>query len=413
MSAPRSRERFLTPQFILVTASGGLYFTALGTGITVIPVFAKHTFGTGDAGVGVAVGAFAVGAVILRPFAGRIGDRIGRRPLIIGGAAIVAASILMYLLATSLPLLIGFRLFGGIGEAAFFVGAATMITDLAPVERRGEAISYWSVAVYGGLAFGPIIGEAVHTAWGYDAVWLVGAALAGVSMVLGLLTRETRPDVEPAVGVPLLHRAAIAPGTMMFLGLIPLAGYTAFLKLYGATVGLHDVGGFFLLYGGLVLGVRVFGARLPDRLGPLRGGTIALGGAAVAMIVIGGAAVAMIVIAAWPSVPGLIVGTIVFSFGMSMMYTNLMTLALVGVDEAQRAAVVGTFSTFFDLSQGLGALIVGVVASATSYRGGFIAGAVFAVAGLALLWSGVDPRVREGDIVARGGDQIPEPEPGT
>ena len=403
MSAPRSRERFLTPQFILVTASGGLYFTALGTGITVIPVFAKHTFGTGDAGVGVAVGAFAVGAVILRPFAGRIGDRIGRRPLIIGGAAIVAASILMYLLATSLPLLIGFRLFGGIGEAAFFVGAATMITDLAPVERRGEAISYWSVAVYGGLAFGPIIGEAVHTAWGYDAVWLVGAALAGVSMVLGLLTRETRPDVEPAVGVPLLHRAAIAPGTMMFLGLIPLAGYTAFLKLYGATVGLHDVGGFFLLYGGLVLGVRVFGARLPDRLGPLRGGTIALGGAAVAMIVI----------AAWPSVPGLIVGTIVFSFGMSMMYTNLMTLALVGVDEAQRAAVVGTFSTFFDLSQGLGALIVGVVASATSYRGGFIAGAVFAVAGLALLWSGVDPRVREGDIVARGGDQIPEPEPGT
>ncbi len=403
MTVPRSRERFLTPQFILITASGGLYFTALGTGIAVIPVFAKHTYGTGDAGVGVAVGAFAVGAVILRPFAGRIGDRIGRRLLIIGGAAIVAVSILMYLWATSLPLLIGFRLFGGIGEAAFFVGAATMITDLAPVERRGEAISYWSVAVYGGLAFGPIIGEAVHTAWGYDAVWIVGAALAGVATVLGLLTRETRPDVEPAVGVPLLHRAAIAPGTMMFLGLIPLAGYTAFLKLYGATVGLHDVGGFFVLYGCLVLGVRVFGARLPDRLGPLRGGTIALGGAAVAMIVI----------AAWPTVPGLIVGTVVFSFGMSMMYTNLMTLALVGVDEAQRAAVVGTFSTFFDLSQGLGALIVGVVASATSYRGGFIAGAVFAVAGLALLWSGFDPRVREGDILARGSDQIPEPEPGT
>ncbi len=403
MTVARSRERFLTPQFILVTASGGLYFTALGTGIAVIPVFAKHTYGTGDTGVGVAVGAFAVGAVILRPFAGRIGDRIGRRPLIIGGAAIVAVSILMYLSASSLPLLIGYRLFGGIGEAAFFVGAATMITDLAPVERRGEAISYWSVAVYGGLAFGPIIGESVHTAWGYDAVWIVGAALAGVAAVLGLMTRETRPDVEPAVGVPLLHRAAIAPGMMMFLGLIPLAGYTAFLKLYGATVGLHDVGGFFVLYGCLVLGVRVFGARLPDRLGPLRGGTIALGGAAVAMVVI----------AAWPTVPGLIVGTCVFAFGMSMMYTNLMTLALVGVDEAQRAAVVGTFSTFFDLSQGVGALIVGVVASATSYRGGFIAGAVFAVAGLALLWSGVDPRVREGDILARGADQIPEPEPGT
>ena len=111
---------------------------------------------------------------------------------------------------------------------------------------------------------------------------------------------------------------------MLFLGLIALAGYTAFLKLYGATVGLDDVGGFFLLYGCLVLVVRIFGARLPDRLGPLRGGTLALGGAAAAMIVI----------AAWPSVPGLVVGTVVFAFGMSMMYPNLMTLALVGVDES-------------------------------------------------------------------------------
>ncbi len=398
-----SRTRFLTPQFVMVTASGALYFLALGTGIAVIPVFAKDAYGAGDAGVGVAVGAFAVGAVILRPFAGRIGDRIGRRPLIVGGAAVVAVSNVLYLGATSLPLLVGYRLFGGIGEAAFFVGAATMITDLAPVERRGEAISYWSVAVYGGLAFGPIIGEAVHSAWGYDAVWLVGAALAGVAAILGTLTRETRPDVARAVGVPLLHRAALAPGAMMFLGLIPLAGYTAFLKLYGETVGLNDVGGFFVLYGCLVLAVRIFGARLPDRLGPLRGGTLALAGAATAMIVI----------ASWPSVPGLIVGTVIFAFGMSLMYTNLMTLALVGVDESQRAAVVGTFSSFFDLSQGLGALIVGVVASATSYRGGFIAGAVFAVAGLALLWSGVDPRVRAGDILARGADQIPEPEPGT
>ena len=403
MTATRSRERFLTLQFVLVTLSGGLYFIALGTGIAIIPVFAKHTYGTDDVGVGIAVGAFAFGAVILRPFAGRLGDRLGRRPLVIGGAAIVSVTTFAYVAATSLPLLVVFRLLGGIGEAAFFVGAATMITDLAPVDRRGEAISYWSVAVYAGLAFGPMIGEAVKSAWGFDAVWIVGAGFAAAATGLGMLTRETRPDVAPPSGLPLLHRAAILPGMTMFLGLIALAGYTEFLKLYGRTIGVHNVGGFFLLYGCLVLAVRIFGARLPDRLGPLRGGTLALSGAAAAMIVI----------AAWPSVPGLIVGTAIFAFGMSMMYTNLMTLALVGVDESQRAAVVGTFSTFFDLSQGLGSLIVGVVVSFTSYRGGFVAGAVFALGGLALLWSGVDPRVRAGHVAARAYEEIPEPEPGT
>ena len=42
-----------------------------------------------------------------------------------------------------------------------FVGAATLVADLAPPERRAEAASYFSVAVFGGLGIGPIIGEAV------------------------------------------------------------------------------------------------------------------------------------------------------------------------------------------------------------------------------------------------------------
>lgn len=399
----RSQERFVTAPFVLVTLAGGLYFVSLGTGIAVLPIFAKRELGSGALGVGVAVGAFAVGAVILRPFAGRIGDRTGRRLLVIGGAAIVSVTTFAYVFATSLPALVGIRLVGGIGEAAFFVGAATMITDLSPVDRRGEALSYWSVAVYSGLAFGPKIGEAVERAWGFHAVWYVGGSLAAGAALLGMFTRETRPDLAPPEGGPLLHRAAILPGIMMFLGLIALAGYTAFLKLYGRTFGVDDVGNFFVLYGGLVLGIRIFGATLPDRLGPLRGGTVALSGAGLAMVVI----------ALFPSPAGLIVGTVIFAVGMSMMYTNLMTLALVGVDERERAAVVGTFSTFFDLSQGFGAFLVGAVVSVSSYEGGFLFGALASAAGLALLWSGADPRVREQHVAALGRNEIPEPEPGT
>jgi predicted MFS family arabinose efflux permease len=401
--ARRRDAGFLTAQFVLVTSSGALYFVALGTLIAVLPLYAKHDLGADDLGVGIAVGAFAVGAVVLRPFAGRIGDRVGRRPLVIGGAVIVAATTVAYVAATNLVALVLIRLVAGIGEAAFFVGAATMITDLAPIERRGEAISYWSVAVYAGLAFGPKLGEAVHDAVGFDAVWIVAGSLAAAAALLGALTRETRPDVTPPTGGPLLHRAALVPGSILVLGLIPLAGYTAFLKLYGRTFGVDEVGNYFLLYGCLVLAIRVFGARLPDRLGPLRGGTVALVGA-------GGA---MVVIATWSSTAGLVLGTIVFAVGMSMMYTNLMTLALVGVDESQRAAVVGTFSTFFDLSQGLGAFLVGAVIDVSSYEGGFLFGALTAVLGLALLWSGADPRVREQHAVALGREQIPEPEPGT
>ena len=112
--------------------------------------------------------------------------------------------------------LVAVRILGGIGEAAFFVGAGTMITDLAPEERRGEAISYWSVAVYGGLAFGPALGEAVLSHDRFDRVWVVAAGLALVAALLGLFTTETaRPWTPPPAGaprLPLLHRSASRPG---------------------------------------------------------------------------------------------------------------------------------------------------------------------------------------------------------
>ena len=148
------RPRLITLRFATVVASGILYFLAIGVVLPAVPRYVKHKLDGGSLAVGVAVGALFVGAVILRPLAGRIGDRYGRRLLVIGGATIVGVSMLGYALANSLGLLIAARILTGLGEAAFFVGAATMITDLAPVERRGEAISYWSVAVYSGFAFG-------------------------------------------------------------------------------------------------------------------------------------------------------------------------------------------------------------------------------------------------------------------
>src|SRR4029079_14370833 len=90
--------------------------------------------------------------------------------------------------------------------------------------------------------------------------------------------------------------------------------------------------------------------------------------------------------------PGLVVGTIVFAAGMSLMYPALLVLALDGVSDSGRAAVVGTFSSFFDLSQGLGALICGSVAAFAGDRGAFTTGAICAVGGLLVLRSRSAPR---------------------
>jgi MFS family permease len=376
-------EPLLTPRFLLVVLAGLLYFVALGMLLPVVPLYVEDRLDGGAAAVGVAVGSLFVGAVLLRPYVGRLGDRIGRRVLIIGGALVVAVSTALYGALASLSYLIGIRLVTGLGEAAFFVGAATMVTDLAPAERRGEAVSYWSVAIYGGLALGPALGEQVLGDDRFGLAFVVAAAIALVAAGLGLATSEVeRPDDGP-VSAPLWNRAALAPGTVLFLGLAGLAAFLAFARLYADDLGMAGAESVFLLYGGFVLCVRIIGARLPDVLGPRRAGTGALVATAAGMIVMG----------AWRSPAGLLVGTAVFAAGMSLLYPALLLLALDAAPDSERASVVGTFSSFFDLSQGLGALMLGGVAELAGYRGAFVAAAGLALLGLVVLRGGMRGRV--------------------
>jgi MFS family permease len=386
--ASDARPRLITTRFVLIVASGLAYFFALSMLTPVLPLYVKGPLHGNGLAAGVGVGAFAVGAVLLRPFAGRLGDRAGRRWLVIGGALTVSVSIAGYGLIGSLAWLVFARFITGIGEAAFFVGAATMITDLAPVERRGEAVSYWSTAVYGGLAFGPALGELVLGDHRYLATWLVASGLALLAAIVGCTLEDTHEKIAPSPSPrsarpPILHPAAIRPGVVLMLGLIGLAGFTTFVSLYARNeLGLSGAGLIFVIYGVSILLVRIFGARLPDRLGPIRAGTYALALGATGLAVI----------AAVPSVAGLVVGTVIFAGGMSLLYPALLVMALSGAPDTERGSVVGTFSSFFDLSQGIGAVLCGAAQQLLGYRAAFATGAVLAAVGYITLRVGASRR---------------------
>src|SRR5919112_914537 len=110
----------------------------------------------------------------------------GSPPLLTRRFVLVTLSALAYFIG--LGALVLLRVLTGVGEAAVFVGAATAVQDLAPPSRRGEAASYFSVAVYGGLALGPALGEAVLDGAGSDAAWLVSAGGCLAAAVLGRWT---------------------------------------------------------------------------------------------------------------------------------------------------------------------------------------------------------------------------------
>ena len=116
----------------------------------------------------------------------------------VGGALIAAAGGALSAHVVELWQLLALRGLMGIGEAAVFVGAATLIADLSPRDRRAEGASYFSVAVFGGLGVGPILGERLlggdqfARAFTYASLFAVGGAV----VALFAPSRVVSPDAD-------------------------------------------------------------------------------------------------------------------------------------------------------------------------------------------------------------------------
>ena len=252
-----------------------------------------------------------------------------------------------------------------------------MITDLAPEHRRGEALSLFSLGLWGGLALGPILGELVLGDDRFDAVWLFAAACCLASALIGLTLPETAPSREPEhhTTARLVHPAAIGPGVVLAFTVLGFAGIGTFGALYARELGLDGAGSVFLVFSAVVVATRVLARQVPDRLGPKRTARVALSLIAAGLLTIG----------LWNVPAGLFAGTVVVAFGHALAFPSLMTLAVNAAPASERSSVVGTFSAFTELGFLVGALSLGAIASTAGYDGVFVVCALGPLLGVLVL----------------------------
>ena len=369
----------LTRPFLLVSLASLAYFVADGTSFALVSRFAIGSLGADALAAGLVFGAFSLSALVLRPLAGSLADRRGRRPLMVGGSLLFGFVMLAHLLATSVAILVVLRLLLGVAEALVFVAAFAAEADLAPAERRGEALTLFSLSLYLGVAVGPLIGEAAFDAGGFPAVWVASAVLAGVAALTALPVPETRPPEEPGPAQPgrLLHPAGMLPGLILMTGVWGMGGYFTLMPPY--VVGPLDLDGariFLLIFGGTVILARLAGARLPDRIGARRlsGGALLLTAAGLALMGV------------LPTVSGLLGGTLLLGLGVAFTTPALASLAVSRAPANERGAALGTFSAFIDLAFGVGPIAMGAVAAWSTTPMAFLSAAAVALIGAAILW---------------------------
>lgn len=392
-------------------------FLAIGAVLPILPRYVQGPLGGGDVAVGIVTGAFAFAAVAGRPIGGRLADRHGRRPIVLAGMLICTVAACLYYVPLGVAGIVFARLVLGLGDGWVYTASATWIVDLAPEERRGQAIGLFGMAIWGGLSIGPLFGELLLEVGSYEAVWAFAAAtpLIAAAIVVrlpehgelgdaGVPAPATAPVVADPTAVPAAAaapaspwRSVSMPGIALLLGNIGYATFAGFVVLHLEREGIgHGAAAFVAFASAVVLGRLLLGG-IPDRHGP-RPASLGAG-------VLEATGLTMVAFAG--SLPVAFAGALIMGLGFSLLFPALALIAMSGQPPERRGAVLGAFTAFFDIGVGIGGPLAGLVAASSGYPEAFLVGA-----GCALLAAGIGVAAARGTAgAAPHTGAPPEPEP--
>ena len=363
----------------LVCLSLSMLLASLGTSIANVGLPAlAHVFNASFHAVQWVVLAylFAITAVIVN--AGRLGDRLGRRQLLLSGLLLFAAACALCAVAPSLPWLIGARVLQGLGAAVMMAMTLAMVGETVSRERTGRVMGWLGTMSAVGTAMGPSVGGMLLSLWGWRALFLVGAPLGMLAAALAFhylpADRQApaatsgdgfwRPLKDPALRAGLAMSALVSAVIMSTFVVGPFY-LSRGLGLDAAWMGLAmAVGPCVSALNGLPAG------QLTDRLGSQRMTRAGLGVMGLGALLL---ALASGLIAYLGSL-------ILLTLGYSLFQAANNTAVMSDVEPARR----GTVSGLLNLSRNLGLIF-----------GAWALGAVFA-------WASPDVTHATAQTVANG-----------
>jgi DHA1 family tetracycline resistance protein-like MFS transporter len=341
--------------------------------------------------------------VLLKPVFGVLADRIGPRPVLLGGLLAFAAASAGFVVAGNAGLIGVARLGQGAAAAAFSPAAGALVARLQPGGRHGRA--FGSYGAWKGLGYttGPLLGGVLVTVGGYRLLFATLATLAvAVAGWAALAVPAVQPLPKTRQTVADLARRLTAAGFVR--PTVALAGATAalsvgvgFLPVAGARIGLVPLatGAVVSLLAAAAALVQPWAGRARDA-GRIGDGPGMAAGLALAAVGAAGAALASAVgLGGIAGVVVLVAAAVAVGTGAGLVTPLGFAHLAAGTPTERLGQTMGAAEVGRELGDAGGPLLVGAVAAAATLGAG-LGGLALVLGALAAIVAGArSPTRRE------------------
>jgi MFS family permease len=342
---------------------------------------------------GLALLAFSLPSFTVRPFVGRMADRWSAAGVLAVGLMLLAIGSVLFLVPL-LAMLFVANMIRGMGWAGLNTGGYTVLAMAAPAERRGEAAGYYTSVTASANIFFPALGLWIVTEHaGFSLVAMLSIAFAALGAPIAWrLKRETHVPSESRAARDASFAGLIDRGVLLATGLnlcsnLVNPSVMAFLPLYARSLGIENIGFFYIVSGITNIIVRPVLGKWADTIG--RGPSIVIGLLAQLL--------GLILILAASGLTLILVGGVFFSIGGAIIGSTTTALAMDLANPRTRGQAMATFSISFQLGVGIGAIVSGALIDLVSFAGMYVGSIVIISLGFALIaraWKSLPRPVR-------------------
>ena len=223
---------------------------------------------------GLIISLFTLTAGLSRPISGKLTDIIGRMPVIGFGSVVCIICSLLYPLLTTVSLFLFLRLAHGFSTGFTPTAISAYVADIAPIERRGEAMGIIGVSINIGSSLTPPIGSWIANNYSLNTMFFASSFTALISVLLVLRMRET---LKNPVKLRLTHLrirrneiidpVSIIPAIICGLTYLGLGALLTVVADQADYLGMENKGLFFTSFTMCSVLSRLVAGQVSDRFG--------------------------------------------------------------------------------------------------------------------------------------------------
>jgi len=180
--------RYLLASTFIISLSMGIVGLAL-------PLYAWESLGASYTEIGLLGTAYVIFNFLFSPLAGRVSDRLGRKPFLVLGLFFVAFSFVLYPLIRSIWWLFVVRLLQGAAEAPIWVNAQAAVADLSRAEKRGRAMGVYGTSWAFGFTIGPFLSGYLYKIINASSIFVLSAFIALAAALTMVAEQLPKPHV--------------------------------------------------------------------------------------------------------------------------------------------------------------------------------------------------------------------------